>query len=469
MANKLLHIDDFYRTGGEWYGRYNYTPITSVVIDTRLCEIGSTFFALSGQHADGHDFIDSAIENGATIIVYSNKKYDKKFKAEENVQGIRTDDVISYLQRLANRIIKKFPHPILGITGSNGKTTTKEMISELLSHQFNVHKTHKNLNNHLGVPLTILELTPQHNFLVLEMGMNHSGEILDLCEIAHPTYGIITNIGSAHIEFFKNKDAIAKAKGELFDYLRETSGFLFINSDDPFILKQLHGKFNHSLFYGQTNKEATIRARDIKLHSDGTWSFQFLDTRNKMAGFIQLSIPGKHQINNAMAAVAVGIKFGIKPEIIGQTLSYFKPSNQRMEQKQIKNLVLINDCYNANPDSMMAGLQTLHQIQSEGRKIAILGDMYELGDWTEKLHQQVGEYINQQVKVDVVICVGIHTHKLFSTLTINKENEQFYFEEKENVETWLKENLRPTDVVYLKASRGMKLETIAQFIETSFS
>lgn len=469
MENRLLTIDEFHRSGGEWMGLYNGRPFTGVTIDSREIKPDAVFFALAGEKTDGHLFISKAIVAGASVIIYSDPAYDREFIGTETL-GIRTENVIDFMQDLATRVVKKIKIPILAITGSNGKTTTKEMVSAVLSTKYNVHKTKRNLNNHLGVPLTIFDLEKDHDFLVLEMGMNHAGEIARLCEIGTPTAGLISNIGTAHIEFFGSQENIAKAKTELFDYLRKHQGFLFVNADDPFLLKRLTGNNNTmSVFYGIKNREASVKASDVGLGENNAYKFNWKDSRSGKKGFVQLSIPGSHNVLNALGALAVGLKYDVDPEAMSKALGAYHPDDKRMQFKKAGEIELLIDCYNANPDSMRAGLTALNEINISGKKIAVLGDMFELGTHTDAMHKSIGKFI-LSLKLDGIITVGTHSRLISDELkTYQTKLGVHHFETRENAMGWLESTVKPGDLVFLKASRGMKLETISDFLIETFS
>lgn len=463
MKSKLITIDELYRSGGDWIGQAPTSPIELVTIDSRKCIPNSMFFALKGNNSDGQEFIPKALESGASIVVYSDSKYDSLF-VKTGKLGIRVPDPILYMHDLAKRVIRKVEFPVLAITGSNGKTTTKEMIAAVLSNKFTVHKTNKNLNNHLGVPLTIFELERRHNFFVVEMGMNHAGEIWTLCEIAMPNSGLITNIGTAHIEYFGTQEKIAEAKGELFSYLRKNKGFLFVNADDPFLLKQLK-KTTSASFYGIKNGEASVRATHLKADEFSRYSFRWIDEKSQKSGSVKLKLPGIHHVHNALSAVAVGIRHGINPQLISETLSEFYAQENRMDMKTIGDITIISDCYNANPDSMKAGLKALSDMNKSHRKIAVLGDMFELGELSQHLHKEMGEYINT-LHLDGVITIGKESKHIHKAISESSEvKEKLHFLKKEDAITWLDKNIHQEDIIYIKASRGMKLEAVTQFLE----
>lgn len=469
MENRLLTIDEFHRSGGEWIGQFNGKPFSVITLDSREIKPDGVFFALQGEKTNGHLFIPKAISAGASVIVYSDPAYDREFSGTDSL-GIRTENVIDFMQDLANRVVKKIRIPILAITGSNGKTTSKEMVSEVLNSTYRVHKTNRNLNNHLGVPLTIFDLSKDHEFMVLEMGMNHAGEIARLCEIGTPNAGLITNIGTAHIEFFNTQENIAKAKTELFDYLRKHHGFLFVNADDPFLLKRLTGNNNtKSVFYGIKNREASVKASDVGLGENNAYRFNWKDVRTGKKGSVQLGVPGLHNVLNALGAIAVGLKYEIDPARINQALAGYHPNDKRMQFKKAGNIDLLIDCYNANPDSMRAGLTTLNEIQTSGRKIAVLGDMFELGTHSDAMHRSIGKFILAQ-KLDGIITVGTNSKHISDELkTYQSTLGVHHFETRENVMGWLESTLKSGDLVYLKASRGMKLEAISDFLIETYN
>ncbi|NUQ81319.1 MAG: UDP-N-acetylmuramoyl-tripeptide--D-alanyl-D-alanine ligase [Bacteroidetes bacterium] len=465
---RLLKIDDFHRTGGEWKNQFRPQTLTTSVIDSREVVPGSVFFAFRGEKTDGHQFIPKAIESGAAIVVYSDPASDRQFLGSDCL-GIRTDQVLNYLQDLAARVVRRSKIPVIAITGSNGKTTTKDLVSAVLSSKFKVHRNYKNLNNHLGVPLTILGLNAEHEILVLEMGMNHAGEIARLCEIADPTHGLITNIGTAHIENLGTQEGIARAKGELFVHLTNRKGFAFINADDPFLLKLMAGRTAQSLFFGINNKEASVRARDLVLTPENTWSFSWVDQKSRKSGQVNLQIPGRHMVMNALAAVAVGIKFGIRPEDISSSLNGAAAQDKRMQLVRVGDRQLLIDCYNANPDSMKAGLQSFQELMAPGRKIVVLGDMYELGHLSDHLHDEVGSFL-KTLAFDGVITVGKQSARIGAMLKKYPASlGVHHFETREQVMGWLESTLKPGDAVYLKASRGMKLEQISDFLIETYT
>lgn len=465
---RLLKIDDFHRTGGEWKNQFHPQPLTTSVIDSREVIPGSVFFAFKGEKTDGHQYIPKAIEAGAAIVVYSDPASDRQFLGSDCL-GIRTDSVLTYLQDLASRVVRRSKIPVVAITGSNGKTTSKELVTAVLSTRFRVHCNYKNLNNHLGVPLTILGLNSDHEVLVLEMGMNHAGEIARLCEIADPTHGLITNIGTAHIENLGSQEGIARAKGELFVHLVNRKGFSYINADDPFLLKLMAGKPAQSLFFGITNKEASVRARDLILTPENTWSFSWVDQKSRKSGQVNLNIPGKHMVMNALSAVAVGLKFGIKPEDISSALGAAAPQDKRMQLVRAGNRQLLIDCYNANPDSMKAGLQAFQELIATGKKIVVLGDMFELGHLSDQLHDDVGVFL-KTLSFDGVITVGKQSARIGAQLKKYPASlGVHHFETREQVMGWLESTLKPGDAIYLKASRGMKLEQISDFLIEIYS
>lgn len=352
----------------------------AISTDSRMVAPGSIFFALKGAQFDGNRFALKALDQGAAFAIVS----DPSITSEK---VICVEDTLETLQALARHHRRQFKGPVLAITGSNGKTTTKELITAVLSSKFVVHATKGNLNNHIGVPLTLLGIRKDTAFVVCEMGANHPGEIALLCRIAEPAYGLITNIGKAHLEGFGSLEGVKKAKGELFDHLRENKGLAFINTDDP-RLNDLGMLISRKVSYGFNPEQQPDILFDYVSHP-GTTGFTLQDSKTNLS--IQSQMFGFYNAINMLAAYAVGHYFEIPDEQIAKTLSSFVPGANRSETIQFKDCTIIKDAYNANPSSMELAIRAFHERYPKGW--IILGDMKELGNETGPAHLQIIELI----------------------------------------------------------------------------
>ena len=356
--------------------------VESVSTDSRTIKKGELFVALRGENFDGHKFVEDVAKSGAAGAVVDlnwNGKTPKSFTV------IRAQDTLLAYQNLATNYRKSLPIKVLAITGSNGKTSTKDFTASVLRRKFRVTKTHGNFNNHIGLPRTILEATSQDEVGVWEIGMNHPGEVAPLAKIAAPNAAIITNIGVAHIEFMGSREAIAKEKGALAEAVDPT-GTVILNADDPFSKEIATRTRAHVIFAG--THEGTIRAIDIQQSPDGS-DFTIIEGAHRCRG--QLPVPGIHMVQNALLAVAAGRAFGLSLEEAAAGLAGTPLTKARLQIKEVNGVQFLDDSYNANPDSMKAALQTLVELTADGKRIAVLGEMRELGKETQRGHEEVGE------------------------------------------------------------------------------
>lgn len=423
--------------------------ITGVSIDTRTLRPGNLFVALQGENSDGHDYVVQALEKGACAALVS-RTYAAAHS--DSLRLIPVNNPLIALQHIAFSYRQQFKGYVIAITGSNGKTTTKEMVAQLLSRKYRIHKTEGNLNNHIGVPLTILHCPNNADMMVIEMGMNHPGEIKALCAIAKPTHGIITNVGRGHLGFFKSIAAIGRAKAELLDALKE-SGVAFINGDDPCLVKYRHVAARTVLFgFGKNNQ---IHAE--KMQNPLGQPAMIVDSTE-----VRLNIPGSHQLYNALAAIAIGRELKISLSDMVQALSLFHSCKQRMEKIEIKEIQILNDAYNANPDSVLAALDTLSEIPAK-RHIAILGDMLELGEFSEDEHVFIAKAIKKR-KIDVFWGVGPQMKHTFKQLLSNGSFKCIHFNDTKKLMVQLSDQFKPGDAVLIKGSRGMHMENVVDAI-----
>jgi UDP-N-acetylmuramoyl-tripeptide--D-alanyl-D-alanine ligase len=430
-----------------------------ISIDSRDIYKNYLFFAIKGENTDGHNYLVNVFKKGAIAAVVNESWYSKnknKFKKEI---FIVVKDTVKTLGELAKIHLKRFTIPVLFVGGSNGKTTTKDLIAAVLSKGYNVLKNEGNLNNHLGLPLTILKLDSFHNFCVLEAGSNHFNEIKYLCSIGEPGYGIVTNIGREHLEFFKNINGVAKEEFSLFDYLRKKDGVCFVNLDDK-IIREYNAKNKIKSFSYSYNFKSDVKAKFLKYTNNFEPVIE-LDFKNKKT-LTKINTFGKHSVYNALAAAAVGLYFGITPEKIKLALeSYIPISSKRMEVIKRKDFTIINDAYNSNPDSVKLGLETLNELKTAGNIHLVIADMLELGRSSKKEHFEIGKLI-KKMNFRNLYTFGKESLNIFNGAKGLKNN--FYFEEKEDLTKFLLNTIGKGDVIYFKGSRGMKLEEIVERI-----
>ncbi|MBC8043683.1 MAG: UDP-N-acetylmuramoyl-tripeptide--D-alanyl-D-alanine ligase [Rhizobacter sp.] len=446
------------------------SPVAS--IDTRHLGQGDLFFALKGDNTDGHAFVGKAFEKGARLAAVSAEwAAGNKNLFSENLYWV-VPNVLTALQRLANMYRRKFTMPVIAITGSSGKTTTKDMTAAVLAEKYRTLSTQGNLNNLIGVPLTLFGLrgaeSPATNEIasgeteiaVIEMGMNHYGEIAEMCRIAEPTHGLITNIGAAHIEFFGSRENIAIAKGELFEWLGKTEGNAFVFSDDKRVVEK-SSFVKRKVFYGTDGTLQGVSATLVGLDDLGCPTFKLKTEQVEID--IKLRISGRHNMTNALAAATVGLNFGVPVEKIKAALETFEPKqgSKRMEVMGANGVIIINDCYNANPDSMRSSLETLMEMKTGGKKIAVLGDMLELGEQSAEEHESIA-HTASELKVDVLLTFGeaMETANEVATVKVKR-----HFGKKSDLAEALKILMKAGDAVLVKGSRGMQMEEIVQSLK----
>ena len=437
---------------------YEDIVIKGVSIDSRTLKAGNLFVPIIGESFDGHQFIKEAIKNGAVAALW---KRDVP-NPPKNFPLIYVEDTLLALQSLARSYRNQLAVKVVGITGSNGKTTTKDMLASILSTTFNVQKTEGNLNNHLGLPLTILRLAEDTEMAVLEMGMSGRGEIELLSEIARPNATIITNIGESHLQDLGSRDAIAEAKLEIIKGLEE-NGVLVYNGDEPLLERKLQNTTVHTIRFG-TATSNDLYPLSIKLEGDGTYF-----TVNK-ASSITFFIPvlGKHNVNNALATIAVADLFGVKWENMKNGLQKVKMTTMRMEMVNAKNgLSIINDAYNASPTSMNAAIELISGLKGYEKKLVVLGDMLELGENEVNFHQEIGRQIDPSL-VDYVFTFGTLGAQIAEGAKKMFPNHRVKpFSDKRKLIEELANLAGTEDIVLVKASRGMKLEEVVTALKQS--
>lgn len=440
--------------GGSLVAGVPASTVTTVSTDTRTIGEGDAFLALKGENFNGHDFVEKAIESGASTLIVSELP-----EATEGFTGniIHVRDTQAALQSLAlhYRRASLGDLTVVGITGSNGKTSTKDFLRAVLEQAGPVNATPGNLNNHIGLPLTVLRTGAEHRFGVWEMGMNHPGEIAPLAEIAAPEAAIITNIGWAHIEFMKTRQAIADEKGELARAVPD-SGFCVMPAEDEYF-DYIRGEIGAELL-GVGGADSLIQSENEDNRTDGI-SFDLIveEARARVA----LPVPGRHMVTNALLAAAVGHRLGIGIGAIAQALGGAAMSGGRLEVTDWNGVTLLNDTYNANPDSMKAALGSLAETAGEGRKIAVLGFMGELGDHEERSHREVGAFAAEQ-GIDLLVTVSDKAKRIAEGAGEKIDTE--IFERHEEAATFLKSQIQPGDSVLFKGSRGARMETVIELL-----
>ena len=423
------------------------TVITQISTDSRTIREGDLFVALVGERFDGHDFIDSARRAGARGAVVSKQtETDLPIVIEVKDSLIALGDIAAFYRA-------KFNLPIVAITGSNGKTTTKDMTTSALSQRFSVFQSEKNYNNQIGIPSRLLELNDNNELAVLEIGTNRPGEIERLSQIVKPTVGVITNIGHSHLELLGSLEGVAKEKGALV----ENVDCAVLNADDsmtPQLARRACGKITT---FG-CGSDADISAHEIEIQALGKPSFT-LRINNRNATRINLPCLGVHNVSNALAAASVGFWAGLTATEIREGLENFQPATMRMQPIECNGLYFINDAYNSNPDSLKQALEFLAGTPTSGKRIAILGDMLELGGESEKLHVEAG--MNLPENIDALICVGTRGRDIIRGASGRVETT-FACETAKAAAKQLRKFSRAGDVVLIKGSRGMKLEQIVE-------
>lgn len=431
---------------------------TGCSINSRKIKSGDLFFAIKGENHDGHDYLNKVFNNRVKSAVVNRKWYRRnKDKFRKNSFFV-VDDTIKSLGELAKIHRNNFGVPVVCIGGSNGKTTTKDLTGWLLKSKYNVLISEGNYNNHIGLPLTLLKLDKNNEVCVLEAGSNHFNEIKYLCEICEPNFGLVTNIGREHLEFFKTLKGVAREEFSLYDYLlNDTKGNVcFANFDDEYIKAYFRktdaGKiFTYSYNY-ETNVIGKFKRFDVDFHPEIEVAYNSKKINIKIPTF------GLHSVYNGLSAAAVALYFGLTGSQIKKAFADYTPlSSKRMEVVRKNGFIIVNDTYNSNPDSVKLGLESVHKYKTKGTKHIVLSDMLEMGDASEKEHKEIGNLI-REMKFENLYTYGKASYSTF--LSAGKLKNNFYFENKHDIISFLKSVVKKGDLVYVKGSRGMEMETI---------
>ncbi len=429
----MIAIPDLYK---------KFLECTGVSTDTRSITPDCLFVALRGPSFNANSFALDALTKGARYAVV-----DDPTVAAQDPRCLLVADGLTALQDLARHHRQTLTIPVVGLTGSNGKTTTKELIAGVLSKKYALYATQGNLNNHIGVPLTVLSLNEQHELAVVEMGANHQQEIALLSSICQPTHGLITNVGKAHLEGFGGIEGVRIGKGELYDFLAKTGGTVFVNASDPVLMEMYHERqgFGQAVFYLENNLPELLSESPVV-------TYQTVDGRE-----VTTHLPGRYNFMNMAAALAIGEHFGVETDEAHHAIADYNPTNNRSQVVTKGTNTILLDAYNANPSSMTAAIQQFMQ-QPAQRKLVILGDMYELGDDSPAEHEALGKLVAQG-NFDVVILSGKDMKYALEHLP-----RAYYFPDKFSLHNWIIDHPMQNTHILIKGSRGMKLETVVPFI-----
>ena len=418
----------------------HFQSSTGICTDTRKIQAGNMFFALKGPNFNANAMAEEAIAKGACCAVIDDAAYDTSSNTLLVQDGLRA------LQDLATDYRKTLSIPIIGLTGSNGKTTTKELIYSVLSQQYTCFATTGNLNNHIGVPLSLLAIKPEHEIAVIEMGANKQGDIKELADIAQPTHSLITNIGKAHLEGFGGEQGVIKGKGELFDYVAANGGLVFLPKDKNIVHQMSEARQITQVVYANEAMPTTlIEAKPYIRFScaDGT--------------LVESHLPGIYNFENIQMAIAVGKYFGLSDAQCNEGIASYRPTNHRSQFIKIGSNQVLMDAYNANPSSMHAAISHFAETENEP-KVLILGDMFELGELSEQEHAALGKLI-ASYPFEKVLLIGSHMQHALSHLP-----KAFYFPDKFGLHNWLQDNPIKSSYLLVKGSRGIQLESVLPFL-----
>ncbi len=449
-----------------WEARVAKQGIRRLCTDSRDIGTGDLFVAIKGERMDGHDFVPAALKKGAVGALVQDDYRLPPSVQQGTARGpvvLGVPDTLLAYQQLAAYHRNRFQIPIVAVTGSNGKTTTKEMVADVLAQRWPVLRTEGNLNNRLGVPQTLFKLALRHKAAVIEMGVDQAGQTARLCEIARPTIGLITNIGPDHLEFFGTMDVSAQAKGELLEFL-PPEGRAVLNADDVYFGYLASRAHCEVLSFGLSSK-AQVRAERLTMGSrQGTQFHLRLPGRGKPQP-VSMRVHGVHNILNALAAAAVGQAMGLSSATIAEGLARFRPAAMRSQVLTVGGIRIINDCYNANPASMKAAIDLLLALGAGARSVAVLGDMLELGPSAPALHREVGVYLAERGVTHLIACGTLGRHVAEGARIAGMATERVVHEpDAAHAGAALQALAQDGDVVLVKASRGMKMEQAVEML-----
>jgi UDP-N-acetylmuramoyl-tripeptide--D-alanyl-D-alanine ligase len=413
-----------------------------ICTDTRNISSGCLFFALKGENFDANTFAEEALNQGAAFVVIDNPSY------QLDARCILVDDVLLTLQDLAKHHRSQLKIPVIGLTGSNGKTTTKELVNAVLSEKYRSFATKGNLNNHIGVPLSVLAIQDDTEIAVIEMGANHQKEIEFLCTIAQPTHGLITNVGLAHLDGFGGFEGVKKGKAELFNYLKLVNGIAFINGDSAHIIEMsVNAQIEEVIYYGT---ESGLTITGTLIQSDPLITLDWIHETHVFTA--KTNLTGAYNFENILAAICIGTFFGLQPDQINKGLATYHPNNNRSQLTKTASNSVICDFYNANPSSMAAAIKNLSSLAAL-KKVAIIGDMFELGAESPQQHQEIAS-LAANAGLTTLILIGKYFYAL------KDQYQAVFFNTPSEAEAWLETNPVKDSLILLKGSRGMALEQL---------
>ncbi len=433
------------------------TLIERVNTDSRAARPGDLFVALSGERHDGHNFLPDVIQKGVAAVMVERNKFPAN---KSKCAVVAVDDTRKALGLVAARYRRDFSLPIVAVAGSNGKTTTKELLASILRQKFSTLWSEASFNNEIGVPLTLLRLQKSHQAAVMEVGTNHPGELAPLIGMIQPRFGIITNIGREHLEFFGDLAGVAREEGALAELL-PAGGVLFLNADNEWSAQIVHRTHARVVRVG-TGPESDWRAANIRTDKQGS-SFRVHAPKAEYSGDYRVNLLGRHQVMNALLAMAVGAELGVNHAEIERGLAECQPPKMRMQYWEANGVRVLDDAYNANADSMLAALQTLQDIPCKGRRVAVLGDMAELGSHSKAAHVEVGRRAAES-GVGQLFTVGQMAGVMAQAAREAGLNRVFEFNDAESAAGAVKSFVRAGDLVLLKASRATRLERIGEIL-----
>lgn len=437
--------------GAELPANFADIAVTGVTSDSRKVCAGSLFVAIKGQKFDGHDYVESAMAQGAAAVLVQHP-------VKETIPQLVVDDTVKAYGDLAAGYRRSLDVKVVGVTGSVGKTTTKEMVSTILEGKYRTAKTQGNHNNNLGLPMTVMDMAADTEMAVLEMGMNHFGEMAYLASIAKPDIAVITNIGTSHIEYLGSREGILEAKMEIMQGM-DKNGVVVLNGDE-LLLWNLKEQDGHKKYYfGIENTACDVVAENVQ-QMDGGMSFRVRGMGHRFEVFVPAE--GLHTVYNALAAITVGLICGMKAEKMQYQLAHFQNTGMRQQVLEENGMTIIADCYNAGPESMEAALNVLGDRETKGRRIAVLGDMLELGTRSMAEHYRIGRLAVS--KADMVFAYGTYSDRLITgAITGGMDKKDcIHFSTHEAMAQKLRSVAKPGDVLLFKGSRGMKMENVLQ-------
>jgi UDP-N-acetylmuramoyl-tripeptide--D-alanyl-D-alanine ligase len=417
-------------------------------IDSRTIQRGELFFAVKGERLDGHDYVETALGAGAVGAVVQQNRAER---FADKSRLLLVDDTLTALQRVGAAVRRLWAKPLIGVTGSAGKTTTKEVTAHVLETKYKVLKSHGNLNNHFGLPLQLLKLEPEHEIAVIEMGMSHAGEIRALAATAEPNCGVVTMVAPVHLEFFDSVAGIARAKYELIESL-SADGIAVLNADDPYV-SQFGRDFHGKVATFGLHKPAFVMAKNIEAHGTAGSVFDVIVDDHTVRGTLPLL--GEHNIYNALAGIDVGLEYGVPLEAAVQSLASLSAGDKRGEVLHFAGATVVNDCYNSNPKALESMVSSLAQVPAQ-RHIVVAGEMLELGLAAEMLHRDSGRHMGRYGINKLLGVRGLAQAMVEGARATGVDAD--FVATPEAAGEWLRAEIRPGDAVLIKASRGVRLE-----------